>query len=341
LTRPYLKKKFEEYYKKCRFDLPREFYRREFAFVPFDLLPDFVMFRHISFKTPEELRDYVLSSIPAHIYYSSAYYEFPDEDRMDKKGWLGADLIFDIDADHLPVRSKSFERTLEIAKMEVKKLLVVLKKDFGVDEESVEVFFSGGRGYHVHVTSEEFLSLGSAERREIVDYLMLTNPRIVSRGFLHDSNAVLRIITYINRKLKRNPELFEKYGLNEKNLSLKGNKVSRRMQKVLSDLLPEAIAKRRIYIDAPVTADVKRLIRLPGSLHGKTGLRVTRVDDIDSFNPLRDAVVFGDELTEVKTLTRIKLKLRDIEFNLSPGERVKVPEYVAVFLLCRGMAVYS
>ena len=30
-----------------------------------------------------------------------AYYENPDFD-MDKKGWIGADLVFDIDADHIP-----------------------------------------------------------------------------------------------------------------------------------------------------------------------------------------------------------------------------------------------
>jgi DNA primase small subunit len=30
-----------------------------------------------------------------------AYYENPDFD-MDKKSWIGSDLVFDIDADHIP-----------------------------------------------------------------------------------------------------------------------------------------------------------------------------------------------------------------------------------------------
>ncbi len=45
-------------------------------------------------------------------------------------------------------------------------------------------------------------------------------------------------------------------------------------------------------IDEPVTSDIKRLIRLPLSLHGKTGLKVTPMDreELTGFDPLRDAV---------------------------------------------------
>jgi DNA primase small subunit len=50
--------------------------------------------------------------------------------------------------------------------------------------------------------------------------------------------------------------------------------------------------------DEPVTSDTHRLIRLPGSLHGKTGLKVVSLtrDQLATFDPLRDAVPdFGDE----------------------------------------------
>ena len=40
-------------------------------------------------------------TVPSDVYHSCAYYENPDVD-MEKKGWLGADLVFDIDADHIP-----------------------------------------------------------------------------------------------------------------------------------------------------------------------------------------------------------------------------------------------
>jgi len=49
------------------------------------------------------LYKYILEEkTPIHLYYSSAYYEEPSADKMDLKGWLGSDLIFDIDSDHYP-----------------------------------------------------------------------------------------------------------------------------------------------------------------------------------------------------------------------------------------------
>ncbi len=71
--------------------------RREFAFQRFGG----GMVRHNAFKTLEELRRFVTEKAPRHIYHSAAYYERPGEEDMERKGWLGADLIFDIDGDHL------------------------------------------------------------------------------------------------------------------------------------------------------------------------------------------------------------------------------------------------
>ena len=51
LTKLFLIKKFKEYYKNVKIDLPREFNKREFAIVPLEFLPEFVMIRHLSFKS--------------------------------------------------------------------------------------------------------------------------------------------------------------------------------------------------------------------------------------------------------------------------------------------------
>src|SRR5581483_9174281 len=87
--------------------------------------------------------------------------------------WLGADLIFDLDADHLPNADKlSYEEQLAEVHKQARKLLhEFLLGDFGFDPEHVRVVFSGGRGYHFHVTDPRVLTLDSAARREIVDYL--------------------------------------------------------------------------------------------------------------------------------------------------------------------------
>jgi len=58
------------------------------------------MLRHKGFIDIESLRTSLCTIVPSDVYYSSAYYERPQEE-MKQKGWLGADLIFDIDADHI------------------------------------------------------------------------------------------------------------------------------------------------------------------------------------------------------------------------------------------------
>ncbi len=271
---------------------PKDLEKREWAFVPLESFPEFVMRRHVSLSSELELKALVLENVPAHVYYSTAYYSDPSAE-MDKKGWLGADLIFDIDADHLPKPS------LKAAKFEVMKLVRILEDDFGVGKGDMEVVFSGRRGYHVHVYDERFRELGSAERREIVDYLTLTG--------------------------------------------LKGGKQMERIRRCAEKHSFEICeAKLRVHVDPPVTTDVKRLIRLPDSLHGKTGLRVTRVpiDRLEEFDPTVDAVVFGEERVRVRLLKRIRVKMMGCRFELPPGKAV-VPEYLAVYLICRGVALYG
>ena len=47
----------------------------------------------------------------------------------------------------------------------------MLTEEFGMDPKSIELVFSGGRGYHVHVKDIAFRGWGSAERRELIDYV--------------------------------------------------------------------------------------------------------------------------------------------------------------------------
>ena len=78
-------------------EAPSEIERREFGFLSFGGRS---MFRHIGFDDTLRLRGYLMDRAPAHTYFSAAYYRYP-EAAMAQKEWLGADLVFDIDADHL------------------------------------------------------------------------------------------------------------------------------------------------------------------------------------------------------------------------------------------------
>jgi DNA primase small subunit len=94
--------------------------------------------------------------------------------------------------------------------------------------------------------------------------------------------------------------------------------------------------------DEPVTTDVKRLIRLPSSLHGKTGLKVMNIelDKLESFEPLRDAVVFGKVPVKIKLNESIDIELNGSQFSAEPGI-LELPEFAAIFLMCQRKAVIA
>ena len=92
--------------------------------------------------------------------------------------------------------------------------------------------------------------------------------------------------------------------------------------------------------DEPVTSDIKRLIRLPGSIHGGSGLIARMVDDLDDFDPLVDAVIFSEEEKKIISDRNMEVRMMDNTYKIKKGEN-KVPEFVAVFLICRGVAEYG
>jgi DNA primase small subunit len=169
-TLEFLKHTFQQYYASNKIELPDRFGRREFAFLFFGGKG---MVRHLAFEKREAVWGFLEERAPQHAYYSSAYYHQPNAAKMQEKAWMGAELIFDLDSDHLPDADKmGYVESLIEVKKEFKKLVVeFLLGDFGFNEKYLELCFSGGRGYHCHVKDPAILDLDSNERREIVDYI--------------------------------------------------------------------------------------------------------------------------------------------------------------------------
>jgi DNA primase catalytic subunit len=94
--------------------------------------------------------------------------------------------------------------------------------------------------------------------------------------------------------------------------------------------------------DAPVTTDIHRLIRLPNSLHGGTGLRVLPLDRerLDAFDPLRDALAPGLDsgTVRVELLQSVDHLLGGTRVAGPAGEMREVPPRVGLFLVLRGEA---
>ncbi|HLE47321.1 MAG TPA: DNA primase small subunit domain-containing protein, partial [Candidatus Thermoplasmatota archaeon] len=133
--------------------MPDRFARREFGFL---LHGQKFFLRHVGFPTQREFREFLVRRAPAHSYYSTAFYKDPDAKTMVEKGWLGAELIFDLDADHVPGAEKlGYRAQLERVKEHFLRLVEdFVIRDFGFKESDLLLTFSGGRGYHCHVLHE-------------------------------------------------------------------------------------------------------------------------------------------------------------------------------------------
>ena len=97
--------------------------------------------------------------------------------------------------------------------------------------------------------------------------------------------------------------------------------------------------ERAARADEPVTTDTKRLIRLPSSLHGGTGLQVMKLewDKIQEFRPLTDATAFEDREVRVELIKPFSGTFSDNSYDIKKGP-YRVSESMAVFLFCRGYA---
>ena len=140
-TIAFLKKRFSDYYKEIDLYLPDRFGRREWGFM---FLGESFMQRHLAFQSADKVKQFLVQKTPAHVYHSSAYYEKPVARTMAEKNWLGADLIFDLDADHIKGAEKmSYQETLQRVKEEFLRLIDdFLLSDFGFKEKQLMIVFS-------------------------------------------------------------------------------------------------------------------------------------------------------------------------------------------------------
>ena len=92
---------------------------------------------------------------------------------MKDKGLQGADLIFDLDGDHLPgVTDGDFPAMIRVIQEQAHQLWNdFLEPEFGFKKEHLQVTFSGHRGFHLHYRSPDIWQLDSPARREIVSHI--------------------------------------------------------------------------------------------------------------------------------------------------------------------------
>jgi len=411
----FLKQHFFEYYQEYSESLhaPSLMKEREFGFLTFR---EKMMVRHKAFRDMASFQKTLLSLTPSDVYYSTAYYERPEAD-MAQKGWLGADIVFDVDADHLdtPCKekhdtwtclkcqetrhgSKPFrcpkcghekleekawmcDRCLFAAKEEMLKLRDFMVEDFGVVPKDIHLFFSGHRGYHMHLMTDRLRKLDDGQRKEIVDYVlglgldameqglyqgpsdvystdkhaMIIGPQLTDPGWRGRlAKGVLQIITTFDKKQLLDLG-FSKGAVNQ----ILDDRIKSEHEwlkqipwnyyqdrwRVTEQTWKNAIEKSidavrlRTHIDTVVTTDIHRLIRMPGTLNGKTGLKATMLslDELESFDPFDEPVVFeGSQRVHVESAPEIRI--RDKRFGPFEKETIEMPLAAAILLMAKGIA---
>lgn len=405
--REYLRKLFQAHYREIPAasieppDLPR----RELAFMFWDKKG---MIRHKGFLAVDEYKQFLVKNAPMNVYYSSTLYHSPWKDKMDEKGYVGCDLIFDIDCDHIPTPCKqdhdtwtckgcgktgsgthpltcpscsqaSFDdRTwlcdacLQKSKTETVKLAdAFLVDDLGIEPRHLDIYFSGHRGYHVHVESSAFRGLSSDERRELADFITGIGISWNHLGFLVRTNEtvgftmqdpgwrgkvaskLLDIIDHvkdapplgldkdiITTLVQNKDEISQRIRGAQRNWSFKGMG-----PRTWDRLLAWIVHDLRCEIDVPVTIDVHRLIRAPGSLHGKTGFVTCKLsrDELDAFDPFANPVVFKGGSEQVKMIHDVpRFRIGDVTYGpFAKDEVAELSHGAAVFLFCKGKGVVA
>lgn len=414
----FLKKCFLSFYKKNlpTMQPPPSMKQREFGFLMFR---DKIMVRHKSFNNSNSFSDMLLSLTPSDVYYSTAYYEKPDAD-MAHKIWLGSDIVFDVDADHIDTPCKDShdlwscpnckevrmgkkpakcpncnhekletkawlcDKCLFAAKEEMIKLRDMMVEDFGTSPTDVHLFFSGHRGYHMHLVSEKLMKLDDSQRKEIVDYVlalgldpddqglyldetegtsnvsfskskMIVGPQVTDPGWRGRlAKGVLQIITRFDEKqlldlgfsrgavtqILNERETIEAEWLKRIPWSYFQDRW-RVSEKIWKSVMEKSLdlVRMRSNIDTVVTTDIHRLIRMPGTLNGKTGLRATmlRFNQLETFDPFDEPAVFeGSQKVHVKESP--PFRIRDETYGPFANENVALPLSAAVLLIAKGVA---
>jgi predicted DNA primase small subunit len=299
---------------------------REFGFERGDIKTDslslnFTFSRNKSFKDPEDLTTF-LGIFNIGGAYIGALYDDPLSSGISSKDhvsihdtkWLGRELIFDLDLNEYdPVRFCGCKGRdyceycwglLQDASIIIEE---TLREDFGF--KKLEWVFTGGRGYHCWVLDEEVFDIPQETRSGIVHYMQLINDPLGEQRIepIGDTATPLkeRIYKYlIDKFIDKSPkEVFKEINIGEKALSTLKDKYKKELFNRYSDLIPtksneEDFLNQMIKyyyprIDHKVTIDTRRLIRMPGSIHGRTGLISQFIDKPEKFYP-HDAKTIND-----------------------------------------------
>lgn len=281
--------------------------------------------RNKSFLEPEHLHEYLYTFPIIGAYIGSLYKNrLKPKDRYNKAvtihnaEWWGRELIFDLDLDdYNPVRTCKCvgkdvcEDCWGLMQEAADIINDTLIEDFGF--KKLEWVYTGGRGYHCWVLDKHTFSLNQEQRTALVDYMQyIHDPKglqKVDKLGKYDDQMRNRVLVKLARKMiltETQKFLIENAGFTSTRYK-NAKKVLEKSQLVrdIKDIIPkgkegifyEAVLKHHYpRIDHKVTIDIRRLIRMPGSIHIRSKNVSQYISNPTTFNPINDAINMYDIL---------------------------------------------
>ena len=346
------------YYNRASIDVP-DLFKREFGF-GFNHKIDY---RHQAFGNANALNAFFREEAPLYASVSTAHYAFPAARPMEKKGFQGSDLVFDIDKP-----SSDFEHghnpifcteCFEHVKKDALRLKGILQVEFGLEGFSAN--YSGNKGFHFHLRDENLRALTQDSRRQLTEFLQgpetvfsgdeknLLGPGKKSGGWHRRfyayactliENSSLEELKHAGLRGKNAEMIFEKKALV---LALMREGKWRFATPLFwKKLYDKFRAENSVVVDAQVTLDLARLIRIPNSLHGDTGFiaKTIGLEQLASFK-LEDALAFGREKTiKISAQTDIEIGFPE-RLSLKKGEQATATQAAGIMLLCKNKALLA
>jgi DNA primase small subunit len=345
-------------------------------------------FRHKSFVSLAEFLGFLARDGPLYVSYSTARYRYPAAKPMGKKECLGSDLAFDLDTNfsdrphptggHNPIICA---HCLNLARDEAARFLdEFLCGDFGFKRSEVSTNFSGSKGFHFHVRTQEVQQLSPDARKQLCDYAAAYEVAAIkddNKGILREkrdgtaqelwgpkssdggwgrkmlTQATNFIASAGDDELKKEgissqkirtqilaarQELLNKLAQGDWDY-LPGKYVAGGLKDFWIGFVNRAISRIRVQTDAPVTFDRARLIRVPDTLHGDTGLVAQTRQALDGFEPLKSAVAFTSGVGLVTPTVDGTLEIGGQTVEFKAGMEAELPLSAAVMLVAKRKAI--
>jgi len=308
-----------------------DFEKREFGFqIVKDERVKFV--RNISFSTPNSLMTYIKKKVPLAIYVGAIYSEGPnyfDQKTIQQLDWIRREFIFDIDLTEYDAvrpcdckgKNKICDMCWELITVSIQWIQETLEQDFGI--KKIKWVFSGRRGVHAWILDRYMNHLDDVQRSAIVDYLTFFKGEGESANYSptakFNTNYQKRTTELLYKSFFRNATISQiirlgfskqraKYILDQRDLGVDNSFLTNFIfnthklrtatpaqnypsrEKIIQNILLQWSPR----IDTAVTIDLRRILRLPGSIHGETGkvVKFLDYDEIEFFNPLLEESIY-------------------------------------------------